>query len=87
MFRANEQTANEFRQIANSPVLHSAIAHAISEYARQSPDKTELQCANKFINILLNLAEPEQPATKFPDKNLQYETPGPNQVKPSDRKK
>jgi hypothetical protein len=86
-FLAQTETAQAFRTMAHGDVLHTAITHAMFEFADANPTQEQLVGANRFRDILLNLGEPEMPPPTFPDKPLKHDLVAQPEPPSPDKKK
>jgi hypothetical protein len=71
-FRKNEAVAHNFGNMAHSGEMTQAVNAALGQYALDgNPSADQLTGVRRFLELFLNLAEPEPPMPKFPDKRLQ----------------
>lgn len=86
LFTDQTEIAKEFGLMAHSTALHSAVTHAMFQYASFNPTQEQLSGVNTFLQIFLNLAEPEAEQPKFPDKARQLKHDTSNSAKPPEKK-
>jgi hypothetical protein len=64
---SDSNLAREIRTTMGSDQLHRAAACALASYAMQNPGSERIAGANSFIQVMLNIAEPNPPVSVVPD--------------------
>ena len=75
-FLAAEAVAANFRAMAVGPTLPIAISHALAEFSmfhQSSPE--QLEGVRKFVAVLLNMGEKDEPTRQHPVKRLDHSIP------------
>lgn len=74
-FQENEDASRSFRAIVDSHHFIFAVNQAVSEFSlNHAPTADELRGMRSFLNIFLNLAEPETEMPTFPTRRLEIIT-------------
>lgn len=61
-FQKNQDHSKEYRALVDSDVFKEGVHNAIAEFVLKfHPTTEELQGVNRFLPVLLNIAEKEEP--------------------------
>ncbi len=74
--------AKTFRAVIRTTTMQQAMTYAMAQYCKTNPTEEAIRGVNKFVDTLVNLAEPVAPDSHFPNKQLDSSVMNPPIIKP-----